>query len=350
MQIARRTLLALATLAALAACAREAAAPAQGAKAPDVVNVYSSRHYDVDKKLYAAFEADTGVRVQTIEARGEQLLERMKAEGDQSPADLIVTVDAGNLFRLQEQDLLKSAVSPALTSAVPAELRDPQGHWFGLSKRYRVIAYAKGKVDPANLASYDVLASPAFKGRVCVRSSTNIYNLSFLAAKIERQGPGAALSWAKGVVANMAREPQGGDTDQLKAIAGGVCDVALVNHYYLLRMARSADPAETEAAAKIGLVFPEDGGAGAHVNISGMALARYTKNEANAVRLMEFLVSPKAQAIIAEENEEFPILASAPKGAALTALGAFTEDKTPLTVLGARQREAQTLYDQAGWR
>lgn len=346
-----RPLAALAVAALVVACSPkpdQAAAPAR----PDagVVNVYTARHYDADATVFRAFTEATGIRVQTLESQGDQLIERLKAEGEQSPADVVLTVDAGNLWRLKDQGLLKSISSTTLDQAIPAHLRDPDGQWYGFSKRARVIVYAKGRVEPANLATYDALTSPALKGRVCMRTSTSVYNLSLMAGRIERYGAGAALQWAKGVVANFARDPQGNDIDQIKAIAAGVCDVALVNHYYLIRMQRSADPAEKTAAERVALVFPDQAGPGAHVNVSGAGVARYAPNEANAIKLLEFLVSAQAQSDFAKLNEEFPAVAGAEIGPELKALGAFKEDDTPLAVYGERQAEAQKLYDEAGWR
>jgi iron(III) transport system substrate-binding protein len=339
---------AVALAAIVAACTPPATQKA--APAAEVVNVYSSRHYDADAKLFDDFTAATGIRVQTLEAPGEQLLQRLKAEGDKSPADVIITVDAGNLTRLTEEGLLQPASSATLEAAIPARLRDPEGRWFGVSKRARVIVYAKGRVQPEAVAAYEDLAKPAFKKRVCARSSTNVYNLSLLAGLIERSGAPAAGAWAKAVVGNFAREPQGSDTDQIKAIAAGVCDVAIVNHYYLVRLAKSADPADQTAAAAVGLVFPGQAGAGTHVNVSGVGVAAHAPNKANAVKLIEFLASPAAQDAFAKLNEEYPILAGAPLTPELNALGAFKEDETPLAVYGQRQREAQKLYDEAGWK
>jgi iron(III) transport system substrate-binding protein len=342
-----------AALAALAisACQPKAAEPA-GMPPADagIVNVYSARHYDADAAVFQAFTKATGIRVQTIEAQGDQLIERLKAEADASPADIILTVDAGNLWRLKDQGLLKPVSSKTLEDAIPAPLRDPAGEWFGFSKRARVIAYAKGRIEPASISTYDSLATPALKGRVCMRTSTNMYNLSLMAARIERYGAGASLTWARGVAANLARDPQGNDIEQIKAVAAGLCDVALVNHYYLIRMQTSADPTERQAAASVGLIFPDQSGPGAHVNVSGAGLARHAPNEANALKLLEFLVSPAAQSEFARLNEEFPVVAGAEIGRELKALGTFKEDDTPLAIYGERQAEAQKLYDEAGWR
>ena len=336
----------------LAACSPPGAPGAPGAAPADagVVNVYSARHYDADAEVFKAFTQQTGIRVQTIEAQGDQLIERLKAEADASPADIIVTVDAGNLWRLKDQGLLKPIRSAVLDAAIPANLRDPDGQWYGVSKRARVIVYAKGRIDPAAVATYDSLASPQLKGRVCMRTSTSVYNLSLMAARLERYGQGAALAWAKGAAANLAREPQGNDIEQIKAVAAGLCDATLVNHYYLIRMQASTDPSERAAAERVGLVFPDQAGAGAHVNVSGAGVAKYAPNEANALKLLEFLVSAKAQGEFAKLNEEFPVVAGAEIGPELKALGTFKEDDTPLAVYGERQAQAQKTFDEAGWR
>jgi iron(III) transport system substrate-binding protein len=341
---------AFAALTALSACGPAPDAPAPGASKERVVNVYSARHYDADERLFKAFEARTGIRPQVITADSAALLQRLKAEGDQTSADVILAVDAGNLTRLTAENLVQPVSSPEIEALIPAALRDPEGRWFGLTKRFRVIAYAKDRVRPDEIASMDALAGPRFKGRVCVRSSTNIYNLSMLAGRIERDGAERALAWARGVAGNFARQPQGGDTDQLKAIAGGQCDVAIVNHYYLVRMQASQDPADRAAGAKLAMVAPDQAGAGAHRNVSGAAVSRYSKNKAEALALIAFLAGPEAQGQVAALNEEFPVNPAVALPASLAALGAIKEDPTPLAVYGARQSEAQTLFEQAGWR
>lgn len=342
-------LLALAAAALLVGCgqpAPKADAPAQAS----VVNVYSSRHYDADAAIFAQFETETGIAVRTLEAPGDQLIERLRAEGAASPADVILTVDAGNLWRLTQAQMLQPVASEAIAAAVPANLRDPEGRWVGLSKRARVIVYAKDRIKPEAVATYDALAKPALKGKICARSSTNVYNLSLLAARIERKGMADALAWAKGVAANLARPPQGGDTDQIKALAAGVCDVAISNHYYLVRLQTSADPIDREAAAKVGLVFPDQAGDGAHVNVSGAGVAANAPNRDAAVKLLEYLVGPAAQAEFAALNDEYPVRADVALPPELAGLGAFKEDPLPLAALGQRQAEAQKLFDEAGWR
>lgn len=347
-RIAPRAAVLTLALGALVACGQPQEPAAQ--TEPQVVNVYSSRHYDADAALFAAFEKETGISVRTIEARGDELIARLKAEGASSPADLVVTVDAGNLWRLTQEGILQPVQSETLNAAVPEGLRDAEGRWFAIARRARVIVYAPDRVDPAQIASLDALAQPAFKGKVCARTSGNIYNLSLLAARIERDGADAALAWARGVAGNFARDPQGSDTDQIRAIAAGVCDVAIVNHYYLLRMAKAEDPKDREIAQRLAMTFPDQAGAGAHVNISGAGVAANAPNRDNAVRLLEFLVSEASQAEFSRMNDEYPIRDTTPLPAQLQALGPFKADGTALSAYGARQAEAQALYEQAGWR
>jgi iron(III) transport system substrate-binding protein len=314
------------------------------------VNVYTARHYDADKRIYDLFQERTGIEVRALAANGDQLIERLRAEGDATEADLVVTVDGGNLWRLTEAGLLQGVTSPALETAVPSRFRDAQGRWWAFSKRYRVIAYKKGAIDPATLGSMDDLATPRFHGQVCARSSSNTYNLSLLAARIERDGREKALQWAKAVRANFARDPQGGDTDQIQAVAAGQCQVAIINHYYLIRMQASGDPQAKAVADQVGVVFPDQGGAGAHVNISGAGVSAYAKRRENAVRLLEFLFTPEAQALFQELNEEFPIRPDAELIPALASLGRFHEEQIPFEALGRNQPLAAQLYEEAGWR
>lgn len=314
------------------------------------VNVYSARHYDADRALYGAFEQATGIAVRVLPANAEQLLERMRAEGEATEADLVVAADAGNLWRMQQAELLAPTTSAALEAGVPARLRDASGHWWGFTKRARIIVYRKDGVRPEDVASMDDLTLPRFRGQVVARSSTNTYNLSLLSSRIERLGVDNARAWAAGVRANFARDPQGSDTDQIKAVAAGEAQVAIANHYYVLRLARSADPAERESAAKVGIVFPDQAGAGAHVNISGAGVARYAKRPQEALQLLEYLVSDEAQRLLAPLNDEYPIRPEIAPAPELAALGAFKEEDIPLDALGRHQGEAASIFEAAGWR
>jgi iron(III) transport system substrate-binding protein len=340
LRLSRRKLLA-GSAAVLASCA-EPARP--------FVNVYSARHYDSDRALYAAFEDATGIAVRVLPANAEQLLERLRAEGEATEADLVVAADAGNLWRLKNAGLLQPAMTPALEQGVPARLRDPDSAYWGFTKRVRVIVYRKDAVQPEDVASLDDLASPRFRGQIVARSSTNVYQLSTLASRIERLGADNARAWAAGVRANFARDPQGADTDQIKAVAAGEAQATLCNHYYFVRMQQSTDEAERAVAARVGLVFPDQNGAGAHVNISGAGVSAHAKRREFAVRLLEYLVSDAAQTLLAPLNVEFPIRPSIAPAPALAALGAFTEESIPLDALGRRQEEAARIFEAVGWR
>lgn len=344
MPFSRRTFTLGASAAALAACAPPAGPPAS------YVNVYSARHYDSDRQLYAAFEAATGVAVRVLPANGEQLLERLRAEGDATEADLVVAADAGNLWRLQDAGLLQPVMSAALEANVPARLHDTDGNWWGFCKRARVIVYNKQAVDPAHVASMDDLTNPRFRGQVIARSSTAVYNLSLLASRIERLGAENARAWATGVRANFARDPQGADTDQLKAVAAGEAQVTISNHYYLLRLATSEDPADRAIAERLAISFPDQAGAGTHVNISGGGVSAYAKRKDRAIELLEYLVSDTGQNTLAPLNNEYPIRPTISPAPELAALGTFKEEQVPLSALGRRQAEAAAIYEAAGWR
>jgi len=345
MTLNRRTFALGASAAAIAACTPPASEPSA-----DYVNVYSARHYDSDRQIYAAFEQATGVRVQVLPAPGEQLLERLRAEGDATEADLIVAADAGNLWRVQDAGLLQPVVTEALSNNVPARLHDSDGNWWGFSKRARIIVYRKDAVAPEEVASMDDLASPRFRGQVIARSSTAVYNLSLLSSRIERLGAENARAWAAGVKANFARDPQGADTDQLRAVAAGEAQVTISNHYYLLRMITSEDPEVRAIADKLAISFPDQAGAGAHVNISGGGVSAHAKRKDRAIQLLEYLVSDSGQNTLAPLNIEYPIRPQIAAAPALAALGTFKEEEVPLSALGRHQAEAAAIYEAAGWR
>lgn len=315
----------------------------------DRVNVYSARHYDADNALYAQFEAQTGIKVYRIEASGDLLMERIRAEAESSPADVIITVDAGRLWRIEEAGLFQPAGSAVLDARVPERLRHPDGLWYSITRRARVIAFAPDRISADQVDTYEKLADPGLRGRVCVRSSGNIYNLSLLAALIERWGPARAETWAAGVAANFARAPQGGDTDQIRAVAAGVCDVALVNHYYYARLAASDKPADREVAAATRIVWPDQQGDGVHVNVSGVGMAANAPHPDNARRLLEFLVAAPQQTLLASANNEYPAAEAPLDNPALEALGDFREEPLNVRVYGERQAEAAAMFDRIGW-
>src|SRR5688500_847773 len=263
--------------------------PLASAAQDKVVNVYSARHYQTDEALYSNFTKATGIKVNRIEAGEDAIIERIRNEGPRSPADVMITVDAGRLWRAEQLGLFQPVKSTLLESRIPTNLREPSGLWFGFSMRARVIAYNKDKVRPGEISSYEELADPKWKGRVCMRSSTNVYNLSLMGALIDHLGEAKAEAWAKGVHANLAQEPKGGDTDQLKAVAAGQCDVTVSNQYYYARLARSDKPEEKQVAARLGVVFPNQSSWGTHVNISGGGVVKNAPHRENAIKFLEYL-------------------------------------------------------------
>jgi iron(III) transport system substrate-binding protein len=323
----------------------------QAAAQDKVLNLYSSRHYQTDEALYAGFTKLTGIKVNRIEAGEDALIERIRNEGARSPADVLVTVDAGRLWRAEQLGLFQPVQSALLERRIPASFREPGGHWFGFSMRARVIAYNKARVKPEEVPTYESLADAKWKGRLCVRSSSNIYNLSLMGALIEQLGEAQAEAWAKAVNANLARAPKGGDTDQLKGVAAGECDVAISNHYYYARLARSAKADERAVAEKVGVVFPNQAGRGAHVNISGAGVMKNAPNRAAAVAFLEYLASDDAQRYFADGNNEWPVVGSVRVvNPALSALGAFKYDPLNVAALGRNQPAAQKLYDRVAWK
>jgi iron(III) transport system substrate-binding protein len=314
------------------------------------VNVYSARHYDSDAELFGLFTEQTGIKVNLIEAKADELIERVRSEGENSPADVLITVDAGNLWRADEAGLLDTVESEVLTSAIPENLRHPEGKWFGLATRARVIIYNKETVTPEELSTYEDLASDTWQSRICIRSSTNVYNQSLLASIIASSDETTAESWAQGIVNNMAREPEGGDTDQIKAVAAGECDIAVSNHYYLARLIASEDPAENEVANAVGIFFPNQADRGTHINISGAAVVAGAPNRDNAVAFIEFLASPEAQAIFAEQGFEFPVVADVAASSIITDFGDFTADTLNVATYGENNPLAVQIMDRVGWK
>ncbi len=313
-----------------------------------VVNLYSSRHYDTDLTLFERFTELTRIRVNRIEGGGDGLIERLRNEGEFSPADLLITVDAGRLWRAQQQGVLQAVDSAILNARVPAHLREPDGYWFGLSKRARIIVYNKAAGLPKGISRYEDLADPRLRGRVCMRSSGNIYNLSLLGSLIEHHGEAAAEAWAKGVRANFHRQPQGNDTAQLRAVAAGECGVSIANTYYIGRLLGSDAVDDRQVVARLGVLFPNQDGRGAHVNVSGAGVARHAPNRDNAVKLLEYLTGDFAQRLFAEGNNEYP-LTGKPSGP-IAQLGSFKEDAVNAAVLGTNQALAVRAFDRVGWR
>ncbi|TCT19619.1 iron(III) transport system substrate-binding protein [Melghiribacillus thermohalophilus] len=316
----------------------------------EVVNLYTSRHYDTDRELYDLFEEQTGIKVNVIEGKSDELIERMKIEGEDTEADVFITADAGNLHVAKESGLLQPVQSEVIFNNIPEKLRDPDHQWFGLTKRARVIVYAKDRVDPSGLSTYEALAEPEWEGRVTVRSSENIYNKSLLASFVEIMGPEAAEEWAAGIVNNMSRDPQGNDRDQAKAIVAGTGDVAIMNTYYVGRMINSEDPHEVEVAESIGVFFPNQETTGTHVNISGAGVTAHAKNVENAIKFIEFLTGEEAQGEFAAANYEYPANPNVEPSELVKSWGEFKEQDINLSVLGEHQQEAMKIFDRVGWK
>lgn len=328
------------------------AAQAADAQAQDkVLNLYSARHYQTDEALYSNFTKQTGIRINRIELGDEQLLQRLKSEGANSPADVVLLVDAARLWRAQADGLFQPIKSKILEERIPAHLRSDDGTWFGFSTRARVIVYDKATVKREDVDTYEELADPKLKGKVCTRSGSHPYMLSLIGAMVERLGEAKTEEWARGVVANMARPPRGGDTDQIRAVASGECGVALTNSYYWVRLMRSNDPKDKEVVSKVGFIWPNQAGSGTHVNISGGAVARHAPNRDGAIKFLEYLASPQAQTYFANGNNEWPVVAGAEvANPELASLGKFKQENVPLSAIGKAQVVAQRILDRVGYR
>ena len=343
LSVARAGLVVLAAVAA-AACGRQEA-PEQ------ILNVYSARHYQSDDALYEAFTRETGIEVRRIEGGDDALIERIVQEGDASPADVLVTVDAGRLWRAEQAGLFQPVASELLAGRIPPNLRDANGQWFGFSTRARILFYNKERIDPAGLDDYEDLADPKWKGEVCARSGGNIYNLSLMASLIAHDGAEKAEAWAAGVVANFARDPQGGDTDQIRAVAAGECGIAIANSYYFARLMNSTDPGDKAVVEAVGWIFPNQAGRGTHVNVSGAGVLKHAPHPAAALKFLEFLASPEAQTRFAQGNNEYPVVEGARlDNPALETLGDFRRDDLDASLYGEHQAEAQKALDRAGWK
>jgi iron(III) transport system substrate-binding protein len=314
------------------------------------INLYSSRHYDTDETLYEGFQAATGIRVNVVEAEADQLIERIKSEAANSPADVLMTVDAGRLWRAEQEELLEPISSAVLNQAVPEYLRHPDGLWFGLTKRARVLMYNKERVNPADLSTYEALVEPQWRGRLLTRTSTNVYSQSLVGSMIAANGAEATERWVRGFVANFAREPEGNDTAQIKAVAAGQGDIAVVNTYYLARLIKSESAEDRDIAAKIGVFFPNQADRGTHVNISGAGVLKTAPNKAAAIAFLEYLASPEAQAIFAEGNNEYPVVDGVAIDSVVQGFGEFKEDTLSAAVFGRNNAEALQICDRAGWK
>lgn len=335
------------SVAMLAGCAskpKEDSADNSSAQGSNEVNIYSARHYDVDKELFKKFEEETGIKVNLIEGKADELIERMAREGEKSSADVFLTVGAENIYALEEKNLIQKTSSEIIDKNIPEKFRGE--NWVGLTSRARVIAYDKDRVNPEAIKTYDDLLDEKYNGKVLVRSSSSSYNVALLASFIQENGEDAAKEWATGILNNFARTPEGNDRDQVKAIAAGTGDVAIVNSYYLAKMINSSDVSEVEAAKNIGLIFPEN----THVNLSFAAVANSAKNKENAIKLIEFLTAEEAQSSYANENGEFPLNKNVQLPELLKSWGEFNIQDIDFEELGAFKQKAVLIFDQIGWK
>jgi len=314
------------------------------------VNVYSGREENLIKPLLDRFTRETGITVNLITAGADELTTRLQLEGANSPADLLLTVDVGRLLRAKDLGLLQAVDSDVLESQIPAQYRDSEGQWFAVSLRARALVYDKERVDPAQLSTYEDLVDPKWRGQICVRSSSNIYSQSMTAAMLSHHGVETTEQWARGLVANFARQPQGGDRDQIAAVAVGQCQLAIVNTYYLAGMMNATSEEQREQASKVAVFWPNQGDRGTHINISGVGLTANAPNRTEAVQLLEYLVSDEAQSWYAETNNEFPVRSGVPISAVLQSWGEFKADELALEELGIHNAESVRLMDRAGWR
>lgn len=312
------------------------------------VNVYTARHYDSDLKIYDAFSRQTGIKVNVIEASGDELLARVKAEGAASPADVLITVDGGRLHRMAEAGLFQPLTSAVVNQRVPQARRNADDLWFGLTTRARVIFYSLAAGKPEGLARYEDLADPRLEGQLCIRSSSNAYNVSLMAEMIAANGVQAAEEWARGLTRNLARKPQGGDRDQIRAVAAGECTIAVANTYYWGGLAASDNPADRAAAAAVGMIFPNQEDRGAHVNLSGAGLAAHAPHPAEAVQFLEFLVSDEAQRILADGNNEYPSVAGVVPNGPIAAHMGFKASSIDPAIFDTNAAAALEAFDRAG--
>jgi iron(III) transport system substrate-binding protein len=315
------------------------------------LNLYTARHYSTDESFYTGYTKATGIKINRIEGGEDALFERIKAEGANSPADVFLTVDAARLWRAEQAGIFAPLKSAVLDKRIPAASRGADNKWFGFSARARVIAYDKSKIKPAELARYEDLANSKWKGQICVRPSSHPYNLSLISSLISHLGEEKATEWARGVTANLARPPRGGDTDQLKGVEVGECSIAISNHYYYLRLMRSDKAEERALVEKVGIIWPNQADRGTHINISGGGLLQNAPNRDAGIKFLEYLSSDAAQTLFAKGNNEWPIVKGAKlDNPALESLGQFKTESLPLASLGKSQAAAQRIADKVGWK
>ncbi|MDE4132442.1 extracellular solute-binding protein [Phaeobacter sp. QD34_3] len=326
-----------------------AATIATSAAAEGELNLYSSRHYDTDERLYSDFEEATGITINRIEGKADELIARMQAEGENSPADVLLTVDTSRLARAKDAGVLQAIDNATLEARVPGYLQDEDNQWFGFSQRARIIFYDKADVATPPQTYLD-LADPAYKGLICIRSSTNTYNQTLLASIVTHHGSEVATQWAEGVVANMARDPQGGDTDQLRGIVSGECEIAVSNSYYFARSIRKNVKGLSDSRDMIGWIFPSQNAEGAHMNLSGGGVAAHAPNRDNAIKFLEYLASDQAQQYFSAGNDEFPAVPGVGLAPSIAALGHFKPDDVNLSEVAKNLPEAQKIFNAVGWK
>ncbi len=312
------------------------------------VNVYSHRHYDTDKQLYKMFEEKTGIKVNVVNADANALIKRLESEGEKSPADVLITVDAGRLYQAKSKELIQSIESKYLMEVVPENMRDEDNKWFALTKRVR--AFIVPIDSNIEIKTYEDLIKPEYKKMIMVRSSNHVYNQSMLAAVIAHHGEEYALKWAQGVVKNMARKPRGNDRYQVKAVANGIGKIAIANTYYVGKMIDNKDIAESEAVKKVKIIFPKFENGGTHINVSGAGVAKYAPNKENAIKFIEFLLSPEAQDLFANGNFEYPVAKGVKKNDVVSSWGTFEEDNISINTMGKYNINAVKIFDKAGWK
>lgn len=322
----------------------------EAAKKQQEVNVYTHRHYKSDQELFAQFEKQTGIHVNVVNANADELIQKIALEGEQSPADVLITVDAGRLVRAKNKDLLQSVTSEFLEKVIPSHLKDADNQWFSLTKRARVIVYNPEKVSVDELSTYEALTDKKWNKRILIRSSSNLYNQSLMASIIANTDEATATKWAEGIVANMARTPKGNDRDQVKAVVAGEGDLAIVNTYYIGKLLNSKNPDEVIAGKGIKVFFPNQKGRGTHINVSGAGVVKYAPNKENAIKFIEFLASKKAQKVFAESNYEYPVNKEVLPADLLISWGGFKEDTLSLSKLGENNKKAVFAFDRAGWK
>jgi len=313
------------------------------------INLYTHRHYNSDKLLFKAFTKKTGIKINVIKGSADQLIQRLQTEGENSPADILLTVDAGRLVRAKNLGLLQPVTSPLLIKQIPSEMRDLDGYWYGLTVRARALIYSKERVKQNQLSTYEDLAHKKWRGRIVVRSSNNIYNQSLLASIIAANGELDAYKWAKSVRSNMARSPRGSDRDQARAVASGLADVAIMNTYYLGVMANSSDKKDQDVVKKIAVFFPNQKGRGTHINVSGAGITKSSKNKEEALKFLEFLTNENSQKVFSSANYEYPLKINEHNSTILKSWGQFKYDPLSLSVLGEKNTQAVKIFDRAGW-